>query len=94
MVYLVKKLKMKYAGHLARIIKEQRSKRLIFWVLYDHKRSRGRPTTNYREEITERVDLPWYRATQNRIFGEKLWTLIPAMQGPGMKCKSGYRYVT
>ena len=75
-VYTIKKLKMKYAGHVARLENERWCRRATFWVPYElapgEGRSVGRPATRWRDEITKRVGLPWCRAAQNR----RVWTKI------------------
>ncbi len=45
-VYMAKKLKMKYAGHLARMVEDWWCKMTTFWVPYGHIRRTGRPVTS------------------------------------------------
>lgn len=49
--YLVKKLKFNYAGHLIRDSKFKWTEHTLDWVPYDHRRSRGRPSSRWRDEI-------------------------------------------
>jgi len=53
--YIIKKLKMAYAGHLAGIPKKRWSRRISFWVPYKLGRKVGRLANSWREEILRRV---------------------------------------
>lgn len=51
----VGKLKIRFAGLLARISNEKWYKIITEWVLYGHTRKRGKPTTTWRQEIENRI---------------------------------------
>lgn len=65
-VHTIKKLKIKYAGHIARMGDERWGRKITFWVPYGHKRRRGRPVKSWRDEIIGKVGLPWCRVAQDR----------------------------
>jgi hypothetical protein len=61
--YAVKKLKWKYAGHMARSDKQRWNKITSEWRPYDRKRGRGRPLTRWRDEIIRTTGVMWERTT-------------------------------
>ncbi len=61
--YMVKKLKMKYAGHVCRREGRRWERKVEEWVPYDKKRSKGRPVTRWRDEIRKEFGPLWRRLT-------------------------------
>ena len=70
--YVVRKMKARYAGHVARQDNSRWSKKVTEWTPYDEKRGRGRPITRWRDELDRELGVLWPRATQNR----KAWRKI------------------
>ncbi len=71
-IYIAKKLKLKYAGHMARSKNERWNKKVTEWFLLGYSRKKGRPALRCRQEIEQRMRLLWTRATQNRKIWKKL----------------------
>ena len=71
-LYQIRKLKIKFAGHVARHGGKRWSKRIIEWTLYEGKRTRGRPATRWRGEIQKHLGVTWQRAGRDRTA----WTKI------------------
>ncbi len=64
--YLIKKLKFKYVGHMARGDVEKWNFRTTVWVPYDLKRKKGRPGIKYIDEIMRAVGPNWASVALNR----------------------------
>ena len=62
----VLKLKWKWAGHLARTQDNRWTKRCTEWQPRTGKRSRGRPPTRWRDDITKIGGTTWSRAAADR----------------------------
>jgi hypothetical protein len=66
MVRNVLKLKWKWAGHLARTQDNRWTKRCTEWQPRKGKRSRGRPPTRWRDDITRTGGTTWMRTARDR----------------------------
>ena len=64
--YKIKKLKWKYAGHLARMDNQRWGKLVTEWIPYDKKRRKGRPTARCKDGITKITGTMWERVAYNR----------------------------
>ena len=68
-VQVVKQLKWRWAGHVARMNDNRWTKRLTDWHPYGEKRSRKRPDTRWKDEIEKFAGVAWQRLAQDR----QLW---------------------
>lgn len=64
--YKIKKLKLKYAGHLARGDPEKWSYRCTMWDPKYQKRKRGRPATRWMDEILRYLGPCWAQTARER----------------------------
>ncbi len=64
--YIIKKLKIKYEGHLARNLAS------TFWIPRDRRRKKGRPTTRWIDELNKEIGPGWNGTAQNR----KNWSRV------------------
>ena len=69
-IKVVKQLKWRWAGHVARMNNNRWTKRLTDWYPYNEKRSRKRPDTRWRDEIEKFAGVAWQRLVQNRELGK------------------------
>lgn len=70
---ITKKLKFKYAGHMARTTdREKWNKPMTEWIPYNCKRRKGRSITRWRDEIRNRVGWSWRRIAENRTMWRKI----------------------
>ena len=68
-IQVVKQLKWRWAGHVARMNDNRWTKILTDWHPYNEKRSRKRPDTRWKDEIEKFAGVAWQRLTQHR----QLW---------------------
>lgn len=68
----VRKLKIKYAGHLAREDHNKWCKSVTEWTPYECKRRRGRPGKRWRDEIEQKLGVLWGRSAQDRRVWQKI----------------------
>ncbi len=64
--YIIKKLKFKYVGQMARNKTDKWNKLITEWVPYDRKRKKGRPAIRWLDEIREIGGPQWTIRAQNR----------------------------
>ncbi len=62
----LKKLKFKYAGHLAREETKKWNRVAIDWITYDQKYRKGRPATRWVDEIIKKVVPRWVNMAQHK----------------------------
>lgn len=70
--YIVKKAKLGYAGHMIRNNVERWNKRIYEWTPIGYKRRKGKPTTRWRKEISDKLGILWTRSAQNRSTWRKI----------------------
>ena len=64
--YTVKKLKFKYAGHIARNKEDRWERRVLEWQPRGFKRTKGRPRMRWRDEVVHHCGILWERDAQHR----------------------------
>ena len=69
---VVKQLKWRWAGHVARMNDNRWMKRLTDWHSYNEKRSRKRPDTRWKDEIEKFAGVAWQRLAQDRQLWKEL----------------------
>lgn len=67
--YTIKKLKLKWAGHLIRDQTNKWAKKVAEWYPREGKRKRGRPTKRWDEDLRAAAGTMWRRKTYDR----ELW---------------------
>ena len=65
-IYTIKKLKVKYAGHVARQCETRWPRKMMEWIPWDQKRGRGRPATRWRDDLVKEWGVLWARVAQDR----------------------------
>lgn len=60
------KIKLNYAGHLARRGNDEWQKIVTEWTPYDRKRKRGRPAKRWRDEIIRLMGIKWTNTAADR----------------------------
>ena len=65
-------LKIRYAGHLARMTRDTWAKRITEWTPYGNKRRVGRPSTRWRQDIEKKLGISWRRVAKNRSLWKKV----------------------
>ncbi len=70
--YVVKKLKLRYAGHIKRYNEDRWEKRVLEWTPYGNKRKKGRPKRRWEEEIIRMGGIAWGRDARIRIRWERM----------------------
>ncbi len=63
---ITRKLKWRYAGHLARLQKDTWAKKVLEWYPVGEKRRRGRPARRWRDELVGEAGITWQRKARNR----------------------------
>ena len=71
-IYRIKTLKWKWAGHIARVRDERLTNSIINWVPLDIKRSRRMPGARWMVEIKKYAGVRWQRKAGNR---QEWWKL-------------------
>ena len=66
------KQKWKWAGHIARLEDNRWTKRCTEWQSRRGKRSRGRPSRRWHDDITEKEGTTWIRKATDRRQWKKL----------------------
>ncbi len=57
--YVIKKLKLKYVGHIRRNKENRWERRVLEWTPYGNKRKKGRPKKRWEEEIIRMGETTW-----------------------------------
>ncbi len=70
-LYLAKKQKISYAGHIARCTGDNWDQKITKWAPYGRKRGRGRPALRWRQEMENKLGILWGRTAQNRKAWER-----------------------
>ena len=70
------KQKWKWAGHIARMKDNRWTKRCTEWQPRRGKRSRGRPSRRWQDDITEKEGTAWIRKQQTDDNGRHWWMAI------------------
>lgn len=70
--YVIKKQKIRYAGHVSRKTNNRWEKILLDWTPYDYKRARGRPRRRWIDEIKSYAGIAWQRDARDRIRWERI----------------------
>ncbi len=68
-IYIIKKLKFKFAGHIIRHSTGKWYKRLVERTQYNYKRKKGRPNCRWEGELIKRAGILWTRTAKYR----KVW---------------------
>lgn len=68
----IKKLKLKYAGHVVRESKYKWNKITTLWIRYEGKRKRGRSVMRWKNEVVRVAGPSWAAKAHNRRMWEKL----------------------
>ncbi len=63
--YIIKKFKINYARHLARENKDKWNSTSTFWIPRDRKRKKGRPATEWIDELNKEISPGWAGTAQN-----------------------------
>lgn len=70
--YTIKKLKLKWAGHLIRNKTNKWAKQVAEWYPREGKRKRGRPSKRWDEDLKAAAGIMWRRKTYDRDLWKNL----------------------
>ena len=63
---VTKKLKWRWAGHVARMRDERWTKTVTEWIPLEGKRAKARPRTRWEDEMRKYAGVTWARTARNR----------------------------
>ena len=84
------KQKWKWAGHIARLKDNRWTKRCTEWQPRRGKRSRGRPSRRWQDDITEKEGTTWIRKATDRRRWKTLMEGYPAVDGQSLDDDDDY----
>lgn len=75
-------LKWKWAGHVARMDNSRWAKKVTEWTPLNQKRSAGRPTTRWRDELVKGAGVNWSTTAKDRELCQSITKNVLCRSNP------------